>query len=351
MTDDDEGEEADVRLRPHGVRALVAGPSGSGKSTAAAALLERLTEKDYQICLIDPEGDYETGIGASSVVVGDADVAPSVQEVLGVVERAGRSVVVNLLALPIPDRPPFFDDLVGQLAALSTKLGRPEWLVIDEAHHLLPRARESEAVGLLEQFGSVLMVTVHPEAVDAAVLGRLTTVIAVGGSPREIMTPVAESVEGDVPDFPDEELASGRLALWDRWEDRLKIVDLEPPKAERTRHRRKYALGTMLPEKSFWFRGPDEKLNLRAHDTRSSCRWRTGSTTRRSSTPAAARLLALDRPGHRRRRPRRRGGADRGGVRGRRRCCAGAAAGRRPRRVHAGRRAGDVRPLAGVRQE
>ena len=261
-----EGEAEEVRLRPHGVRMLVAGPSGSGKSTAAAGVIERLIEAGYRICLVDPEGDYESGIGASSVVVGDADVAPSVQEVLDVLERASSSVVVNLLALTIPDRPPFFEDLVGQLAAYSTRSGLPDWLVVDEAHHVLPRERDSAAVGLLPQFGSVMLVTVHPEAVETGVLRRLTTVVAVGGPPGDVLEPVAEAVSATPPDVPDGDLESGRLALWDVDRGTVDLVELEPPKAERQRHRRKYALGTMLPEKSFWFRGSEGRLNLRAHN-------------------------------------------------------------------------------------
>ena len=39
-----------------------------------------------------------------------------------------------------------------------------------------------------------------------------------------------------------------------------------PPKAERHRHRRKYATGELGEDKSFYFRGPDEQLNLRAQN-------------------------------------------------------------------------------------
>jgi hypothetical protein len=35
---------------------------------------------------------------------------------------------------------------------------------------------------------------------------------------------------------------------------------------ERQRHRRKYAEGELPPERSFYFRGPDGKLNLRAQN-------------------------------------------------------------------------------------
>jgi hypothetical protein len=38
------------------------------------------------------------------------------------------------------------------------------------------------------------------------------------------------------------------------------------PRLERRRHQRKYAVGELGPDKSFYFRGPGEALNLRAHN-------------------------------------------------------------------------------------
>jgi hypothetical protein len=35
---------------------------------------------------------------------------------------------------------------------------------------------------------------------------------------------------------------------------------------ERTRHRRKYAAGELPPDRSFFFKGPDDRLNLRAQN-------------------------------------------------------------------------------------
>jgi hypothetical protein len=40
----------------------------------------------------------------------------------------------------------------------------------------------------------------------------------------------------------------------------------EPPHAERRRHSRKYAEGALPPERSFYFRGPEGKLNLRCRN-------------------------------------------------------------------------------------
>ena len=39
-----------------------------------------------------------------------------------------------------------------------------------------------------------------------------------------------------------------------------------PPRAERRRHLRKYAEGELGVDRSFYFRGPDGKLNLRAQN-------------------------------------------------------------------------------------
>src|SRR5882762_10894292 len=49
----------DFCLDPYESRLIVAGPSGGGKSTTVAAIVERLVENKYQVCLFDPEGDYD----------------------------------------------------------------------------------------------------------------------------------------------------------------------------------------------------------------------------------------------------------------------------------------------------
>ena len=40
----------------------------------------------------------------------------------------------------------------------------------------------------------------------------------------------------------------------------------EKPKTERMRHSRKYIEGNLGKDRSFFFRGPDNKLNLKAHN-------------------------------------------------------------------------------------
>jgi hypothetical protein len=43
-------------------------------------------------------------------------------------------------------------------------------------------------------------------------------------------------------------------------------VHTEPPKSERKRHSRKYAEGNLGPERSFFFRGREGKLHLKAQN-------------------------------------------------------------------------------------
>ena len=46
------------------------------------------------------------------------------------------------------------------------------------------------------------------------------------------------------------------------------VAKLCVAKIERLRHLRKYAEGELGPDRSFYFRGPENKLNLKAHNLR-----------------------------------------------------------------------------------
>ena len=127
------------RCAPDGEGVLIAGTSGIGKSTLATALLERLAERGFQFCVLDPEGDYEELEDA--VVLGDAKRVPAGARGARPARRARRpNVVVNMLGLEVARPPGFFAGLLPQIAALRAGTGRPHWLLIDEAHHLLPAA-------------------------------------------------------------------------------------------------------------------------------------------------------------------------------------------------------------------
>ena len=59
----------------------------------------------------------------------------------------------------------------------------------------------------------------------------------------------------------------GEVLYWTRAGKALpQVIKTHPCRQERRRHRRKYAEGELPPDRSFYFRGPEKKLNLRAQN-------------------------------------------------------------------------------------
>jgi hydroxymethylpyrimidine pyrophosphatase-like HAD family hydrolase len=257
------GEE--VRLSPYGVNVLLAGTSGGGKSTFATGFLERLAEREYQFCIIDPEGDYEEFEDA--VVLGDAKRAPLIKEAVEVLARPDRNCVVNLLALKLDDRPAFFDDLFAELLELRSRTGRPHWIVIDETHHLLPSSWTPTPRTPAERPHGLILITVHPDHVARLVLSSVDLIVAVGATPGRTLGTFAATLGESAPPPGAEELSPGEAVAWWRRPPRDPFVFRSiPPREERKRHLRKYAEGSLGEDKSFYFRGPGGRLNLRAQN-------------------------------------------------------------------------------------
>lgn len=263
-----------VRVSPYGHNVLIAGPSGSGKSTLAAGLIERLIENAYQICIVDPEGDYST---LSRVVsLGSQHRAPSVSEALSIIEDPAVNLSINLLGLPLEDRPFFFSQLIPGLQAMRARTGRPHWIVLDEAHHMLPRSWGHAASVLPRQLGETILVTVHPDHVVPEVLTPIDTAFAIGPSPQKTLQKFAAAV-GHRLDWPEGlSPARGNVVGWFVSGGQLPF-EMQPqlPRAERIRHLRKYAEGNMRND-SFRFRGPDDRHNIKAQNLTVFCQVASG---------------------------------------------------------------------------
>src|SRR5690606_32449476 len=171
--------------------------------SVAKRIVDSLRERDYQFCLVDPEGDYEELEGA--VVIGGPDEEPTLVEAMQVLENFLASCVVCMTGVSISERPQRFVEFLTELLNMRVRYGRPHWLILDEAHHLMPAAWQP-------------------------------------------------------PSEP------GEVLLWREGAPRLTRMRVHPPTSEHRRHTRKYAEGNLPPERSFYFRGKNAQLNLRAHN-------------------------------------------------------------------------------------
>jgi hydroxymethylpyrimidine pyrophosphatase-like HAD family hydrolase len=266
------GERRDgieVRIAPYGRNLLIAGPSGSGKSSLTAGLVERLIDKGYQVCIVDPEGDY--GTLRRVMPLGNPQRAPSVNEVLSILEEPAVNLSINLLGLPLEDRPLYFSQLIPGLLALRVRTGRPHWIVLDEAHHMLPETWGHAAATVPQKLGETILVTVHPDHLAPAVLAPIDVVLAIGHSPEKTLGTYAGATGQRLPWPADLKSEAGEVVAWFvRDDERPFALRPKAGRAERIRHLRKYAEGNMR-HRSFFFRGPDCQHNLRAQNLAVFC--------------------------------------------------------------------------------
>ncbi len=256
---------AEVAIPATGLNLLLAGSSGSGKSTLAAGILERIIEQKYQFCIIDPEGDYEGFAGA--VMFGTAQRGPGMAEILTALEGPDTNLVVNLVGVPLQDRPAFFLALLPALQERRAKFGRPHWVLVDESHHLLPREWQPVQAVLAQDLTGMVYVTVHPDHVAISVLHTVDVMVSLGEDPAGTITKFCEVLGLPAPPLERTALDHGEAVFWDRRSTEPPYrVRITPCEADRQRHRRKYAEGELPVDRSFYFRGPENALNLRAHN-------------------------------------------------------------------------------------
>lgn len=255
-----------VHIKPYGTSILLSGTSGSGKSTFATGFLERLSEHGYQFCIIDPEGDYLTLEDA--VVLGGSKQAPLVDEVIKLLDKPARNCVVNMLGITFVDRPAFFEVLLSAVLELRSRTGRPHWLIIDETHHLLPSSAPlPDVLSIPQELYGMMFVTVHPDHLARTILSEIKIIIAIGESSNQAIHAFSEILGQVPPPIPVAKLAPGEaIAWWRRPPEEPFWFRSIPPRSERRRHLLKYAEGKLGVDKSFYFRGQDKRLNLRAHN-------------------------------------------------------------------------------------
>lgn len=251
-------------LAPQEGNVLIVGGSESGKTRLAIALTENMAEKGFEFAVIDPESDY-AGL-AHTVAIGTETTAPLLSEALQLLGEARVNVVICTQALTIGARQTFLANFLGEVAALRGRTGRPHWLVVDEAHQVLPSG--GEASDRIEETGAraTIFVTLSPHHLSHRVLRSVGTVLALGEGAPHYIAGIAERIGIDPPaglPVPQDV----QLIRWKPGSGEAPVlVDLQPSDRPHLRHRGKYALGDVGAWRSFYFRGPRKRLNRPANN-------------------------------------------------------------------------------------
>jgi hypothetical protein len=257
-------EKTAVSLPSGSGAVLISGSSGVGKSTLTLLLVERMADRGYQVCIVDPEGDYSHLDYVAHL--GDPKRAPSPDEALSVLDSPSSGLVLNLLGVDVPERPQYFSKLLGQICGLRAATGRPHWLVLDEMHHLSPNTQNLENTALPANLSSALFITTSPASLSAAALRTVRMLIAVGEKAADVLREFARAIDELMPEI-DTGLPADAVLVWDRESGgAARAVTVGKAKRAHQRHTRKYAEGRLGEDKSFYFRGPAGALNLRAYN-------------------------------------------------------------------------------------
>ena len=202
------------RLHPFRGNLLIAGSSGGGKSTVSTAIIEQLVHHAYQVCIIDPEGDYE---GLENVLtVGAAHQAPNLDAILKLLDSPNQSVSINLLGLAFQDRPSFFHSLAARLhdfaPAPAARIGSSSTKHITSGRP----CGNPAALTAPHELDRTIFITLDPHLLPPQALKTVELVLAVGQQPQQILNSFAATVGIAMPSdgAPQAPLEQGMAVAW-----------------------------------------------------------------------------------------------------------------------------------------
>lgn len=242
-------DERPVWLPPGSVL-LIIGNSGSGKSSYVTWLTERMVQARQDFCIIDPEGDYLCLEDA--VTVGGLTTPPTTEESLRLLLQARLNVVVSTLALDPPARVQLFGELLPFIQRLRSTSGRPYWLIVDEAHYMLPQ-RAVWPLGFLANMGAII-VALDFDQVCPALLEGVDMLVTLGSTARELVQRFAHHTQRTCPAFPAHPPGLEPVCLWDLHHgEAVVLLEQLQPHQKHHRHSGKYAAGNVGAWRAFYF--------------------------------------------------------------------------------------------------
>ena len=245
----------------------VVGGSASGKSWLAGLLAEQLLQKGYQICIIDPEGDYSAlrAFPHTLLLGGNAGRLPQAIDVVTLSEYTNVSLVLDLSLFNLDERSAYVTDLLQALFNLHARRGRPHWFLLDEIHSFCPPEGGPLTDLILKGMkeGGICVVSYRPSIVAPALLKQVDNWLLTRLQlPEEI-----KYLEQLLPGKPDEfrlaerlpSLSSGdAVLLQGECGETITKLDVESfrvssRKVPHVRHLHKYLRAPLPKSKRFYF--------------------------------------------------------------------------------------------------
>ncbi len=137
----------------------------------------------------------------------------------------------TLLVIDLAERPRAFADLAPELSKLRARTARPHWLLIDEAHHMLPAVLGTAGVSLPRELAANIAVTVRPDQVALPALEAVRLVLIVGTDAAAAMRSFCQRTGDATPDIDETPLELGEALLWDRQSPAVRRVQVIQPNA------------------------------------------------------------------------------------------------------------------------
>ena len=153
------------------------GASSSGKSWLAGLLAEEMLKQGYQMCIIDPEGDYR-GLATSphTLLMGGPEIPlPAVADVINFNEWTNNSLVLDLSIYGWAERVAYMLEFLRALRGLRSRRGRPHCFLVDEIQDFCPSDGGILTDIFLEamQWGGFSLISYRPSLIAPALLAAL----------------------------------------------------------------------------------------------------------------------------------------------------------------------------------
>ncbi len=203
-----------LRMPVYGTTLLAPRTSDRERSPLIIGVTGRLAEAGYQFLAIDPRGDHEAPEGA--VILGDKKRAPTIDEVLKGLARAGQSLIVNLLGVPSQKRQTFFEDLLPRVRELRIRTGRPHWVIVDGAHYMMPVMQRAIEDGPVKGPTGAMLIAMEPDEIPPGILCAIDTVIATGNKQEETVRKFCTACNQNCPPIPANKPQEGTALFWSR---------------------------------------------------------------------------------------------------------------------------------------